>query len=82
MHPQFWEYRCTKIDLEDLDVSVQLTHRKSLESVTVKFRVDGSAPDTSGKEIWRRVEHIARNHLLNLAAALEAKGWAAEPVRP
>ena len=82
MHPQFWEYRCTKIDLEDLDVSVQLTHRKSLASVTVKFRVDESALDTSGKEIRRRVEQIARNHLLNLAAALEAKGRAAEPVRP
>lgn len=79
MHAQFWQYRCTKIDFEDLDVSVHLIHRKSLASVTVKFRVDESALDTSGKEIQAPCRAYRAKPP---SAALEAKGRADEPVSP
>lgn len=74
MRPRLWDFRYTKIDLEDLDVSVQLTHPKSLATVTVRFRVDESALEGRALDLKDRVELIARQILLNAAASLEKTG--------
>lgn len=71
MRAQLWDYRFTKIDLEDLDVTVQLWHPKSLASVTVKFRADQSALGENAGDLKVRIEQIARDILLNLATSLE-----------
>lgn len=71
MRPRLWDYRYTKIDLEDLDVSVQLTHTKSLATVTIKFRIDESALEGGAGDLKTRIEVIGRTILLNAAASLE-----------
>lgn len=71
MRPNLWDYNYTKIDLEDLDVTVQLVHPKSLASVTVEFRVDQSALSASAGDLKGRVECIARDILLNLALSMK-----------
>ena len=71
MRAQLWDYNFTKIDLEDLDVTVQLAHPKALATVTVEFRVDQSALGTNAADLKGRIEQIAREIVLNLATSLE-----------
>ena len=71
MRAKLWDYNFTRIDLEDLDVTVQLAHPKSLATVTVEFRVDQSALGTNASDLKGRIEQIAREILLNLATSLE-----------
>lgn len=70
MRPQLWDYTFTKIDLEDLDVSIQLTHPSSMATVTVDFRVDPSAMEATTADLKERIEGIAKEILLNLACRL------------
>ena len=74
MRNRLWDFSCTMIDLEDLDVSVEFLHPKSLAGVTVKFRVDASALEGRARDLKDRIELIAREHLLSLAASLQHKG--------
>ncbi|ABI75368.1 hypothetical protein HNE_1457 [Hyphomonas neptunium ATCC 15444] len=74
MRAQLWDYNFTKIDLEDLDVTVQLAHPRSLATVTLEFRVDQTAMAASAGDLKGRVEQIAREILLNLATSLEPAG--------
>lgn len=74
MRNRLWDYSYTKIDLEDLDVSVGFLHPKSLAAVTVKFRVDESALEGRARDLKARIELIAGELLLNLAASLETAG--------
>lgn len=74
MRNRLWDYRSTTIDLEDLDVSVEFMHPKSLATVTVKFRVDESALEGRARDLKGRIELIAREHLLSLATSLQTKG--------
>lgn len=71
MRSQLWDYTFTRIDLEELDVTVQLAHPRSLATVTLEFRVDQSALGASASDLKGRVEQIARDILLNLATSLE-----------
>lgn len=71
MRNRLWDFRCTMIDLEDLDVSVEFLHPKSLATVTVKFRVDESALEGKARALKGRIELIARELLLSLATSLE-----------
>lgn len=73
MRPQLWDFRYTRIDLEDLDVSVELTHPKSLARVTIRFRVDESALEGSARDLKARIELIGRQILLNAATSLEGR---------
>ena len=74
MRNRLWDFSYTTIDLEDLDVSVEFTHPKSLATVTVKFRVDQSALEGRARDLKGRIELIAREQLLSLASWLEADG--------
>lgn len=74
MRPSLWDFEFTKIDLEDLDVTVQLTHQKSLSSVTIAFRMDQSALEGRAGDLKSRIEVIARNILINAAASFEKAG--------
>lgn len=74
MRNRLWDFSATTIDLEDLDVSVDFLHPKSLASVTVKFRVDASALEGRARDLKDRIELIAREHLLSLAASLQNNG--------
>ena len=71
MRNRLWDFRYTKIDLEDLDVSVRFTHPRSLARVTVSFRIDESALEGTARDLKERSELIAKKLLLNLAASLE-----------
>lgn len=70
MRNRLRDFRCTMIDLEDLDVSVEFMHPNSLATVTVKFRVDASALKGKARALKGRIELIARELLLNLATSL------------
>ena len=74
MRNRLWDFSATTIDLEDLDVSVEFLHPRSLAKVTVKFRVDASALEGRARDLKDRIELIAREHLLSLAASLRNKG--------
>lgn len=74
MRPSLWDFEFTKIDLEDLDVTVQLSHEKALSSVTIAFRIDESALEGRAGDLKSRIEVIARNILLNAAASFEKVG--------
>ncbi len=74
MRNRLWDFSYTTIDLEDLDVSVEFMHPKSLATVTVKFRVDESALEGRARDLKGRIELIAREHLLSLAASLQLGG--------
>lgn len=74
MRNRLWDFRHTKIDLEDLDVAVEFIHPRSLARVTVKFRVDESALEGRARDLKGRIELIAREQLLSLAASLQKTG--------
>lgn len=74
MRNRLWDFSYTTIDLEDLDVSVEFMHPKSLATVSVKFGVDESALEGRARDLKGRIELIAREQLLSLAASLQAAG--------
>lgn len=74
MRNRLWDFSYTTIDLEDLDVSVEFMHPKSLATVSVKFRVDESALEGRAWDLKGRIELIAREYLLSLSASLQAAG--------
>lgn len=74
MRNRLWDFSYTTIDLEDLDVSVEFMHPRSLATVSVKFRVDESALEGSARDLKGRIELIAREQLLSLATSLQTGG--------
>lgn len=71
---EFRDYNLVRIELEDLDVTVQLVHTRSLATVTVGFRLDPSAPDTRTRDLKRRLGRMTPDILVNLTASLEKAG--------
>ncbi len=72
MRPVFWSFDSVRIDLEDRDVSVKIVHGPTLASVVVQFRLSEAALDASVVELRRRVEHMARESVLDLASFLDS----------
>ncbi len=71
MHQEFWNFDRTRIDLDDLDVTVEFVHSRSLATVTARFRVDPSALSGSVSELKGRIEQITGDILRSLAVSLE-----------
>jgi hypothetical protein len=70
MRPELWSFRLTRIDLEELDVTVELWHATSLVTVTVAFRLDQSALKGTAEDLRTRIEQITGTILTGLAASL------------
>jgi len=79
MRREYWDYNLVRIELEDLDVTVQLVHSPSLATVTVGFRVDPSALETRTSDLKSRARQIARDILINVTASLEKAGAPTNP---
>ncbi len=72
MRPVFWQFDSIRIDLEDRDVSVRIVHAKTLASVVVELRLSEMALDTSVSDLRQRVEHLARESVLDLASFFDS----------
>lgn len=71
MRPVLWSFDSVRIDLEERDVSVKIVHGPTLVCISVEFRITEIALQTSVGELRRRVEHLARQKVLDLASFLE-----------
>lgn len=72
MRPVFWSIDSVQIDLEDRDASVKLVHGPTLASVVVEFRLTEAALAGSVDDLKRRVEHLARESVLDLASFFDS----------
>jgi hypothetical protein len=72
MRPKLWSFDTVVIDLEDRDVTMKLTHERSLAEVTVQFRIPEKSLEANAWILRRHAELLATDKILDLASFLDA----------